>query len=301
MGKAQLMAHVDTRRVSEDIVRSAPQPEFTDTWKPYSHGAVLDSMQAAVEELGLTIVDKQYSITKSLTRLFGCWEVGNGTNAEENFAIGFRTSTDKHFSFGECAGKRVFVCDNLVFAGEFKLFRKHTGGLSEDELMLITLETLKLVMSQYEELNTWHHSLKHDHLTDQQASLLLVAAMRQGIVAPSNFKAFQELYFDIGTKYTQTLYGWHGAATEVIKDRSLLSIQYTNGQLNDFIKHQAPRLLQEGVDYWDFGEVQREAQEDADEERKEAAEASRKDSSKLKRDVKKKLKAKEKEAENTTH
>ena len=48
--------------VSEAIVRAEPKPEFTETWHPFSHGEILDALSVAVEEKGLVVIDKKYSI-----------------------------------------------------------------------------------------------------------------------------------------------------------------------------------------------------------------------------------------------
>ena len=50
-----------SKSVTEGLVRSIPEPEFTDTWHPVSHAKVLDALEASVHNVGLDIVSKQYS------------------------------------------------------------------------------------------------------------------------------------------------------------------------------------------------------------------------------------------------
>lgn len=247
--KATLSAGCSTTRVSEAVIRSAPEPEFTETWRPYSHGAVLDCLAAATKEMKFEVARKDYSITKSLTRMFGVWEIGNKSDDELGFAIGFRNSIDKHFAVGLCAGERVYVCDNLVFDSEFVLFRKHTGQLGRDELQMIAIEAMKTVTNRFELLRNWHRKLKGVGLEHREAALLTVAAMRKELIPPSNYPKFHELYFGEETKYTSTLHGWHGAVTELYKDQSLLTVQYKNAELNKFIQHEAPIFLTEKKKY----------------------------------------------------
>jgi len=257
--KATLSSGGSTTRVSEAVIRSAPEPEFTETWRPYSHGAVLDCLAAATKEMKFDVVRKDYSITKSLTRMFGVWEIGNKSDDELGFAIGFRNSIDKHFAVGLCAGERVYVCDNLIFDSEFVLFRKHTGQLERDELQLIAIEAMKTVTNRFELLRNWHSKLKKIGLEHKEAALLTIAAMRKELIPPSNYPKFHELYFGKETKYTPTLHGWHGAVTELYKDQSLLTVQYKNAELNKFIHHEAPVFLSEKKKY-EFVQIEEVAQ-----------------------------------------
>jgi hypothetical protein len=246
MSKGILLAHKDTTRVSEAVVRSAPQPDFTDSWHPYSHASVLDAMQDAMASVGLEVKQRDYSVTKTLTRMFGVWTVGNATNAEMDLAVGIRNAVDKRFAVGICAGERVFVCDNLVFSSEFVMFRKHSGALSEEEIFVMAREAVKTILPQFETLRAWHEALKTVELTMAQATVLTVAAMHSGLLPPSNFPRFRDLYFKLEeSKYDRTLHGWHGAMTETFRAYSLLTVQGRNALLNRFVDFEAPALLQE--------------------------------------------------------
>lgn len=243
--KATLSAGGTTARVSEEVLRQVPAPAFTDTWRPYSHGDMLDSLGVACKELNLSVTRKEYSMTKSGSRFFGIWELEEQRSKESVCAMGFRGAIDKHFAHGLCVGERVFVCDNLIFDSSFVLFRKHTGQLTKEELVFIAIEAMKAAMPRYDELIRWHKSLKATKITDHQAALLMVAAMRREIIPPLSYPKAYELYFDKDTKYTPTLHGFHGTVTELYKDQSLLNIQYKNAQLNRFIRYEAPALIAE--------------------------------------------------------
>lgn len=241
--KATLSAGGTTARVSERVLRQVPAPLFTPTWRPFSHGDMLDSLAVACKEMNLSVTRKEYSMTKSGSRFFGVWELKEKQNKEAICAVGFRGAIDKHFAHGLCVGERVFVCDNLVFDSSFVLFRKHTGQLTKEELVFIAMEALKTALPRYDDLRRWHRSLRATKLTDQEASLLMVAAMRKELIPPLNYPRAHELYFGKDTKYTPTLHGFHGTVTELYKDQSLLGIQYKNAELNQFIQHEAPRLI----------------------------------------------------------
>ena len=63
--------------------------------------------------------------------LFGVIDLAWRQTTEFAATIGLRTANDKTMSLQIAVGFRVFVCDNLVFAGDvIALRRRHTSGLN---------------------------------------------------------------------------------------------------------------------------------------------------------------------------
>jgi hypothetical protein len=216
-----------------------------------------------------------------------------------NFSIGIRNSIDKTHSVGFCAGKRVFVCDNLIFSGEFVIFRKHTGQLELGEIQILAKESLEALIPRFRQLNQWHNRMKKIKLTDEQASLLACAAMRKEILPASKYPQFHNLYFDKDTKYTPTLHGFHGACTEIMMNNSLLTIQWKNDQLNRFLNFEAPQLITpRKVARVDFVESEKVAELNYAESRKEEKEFARATSQEIRKKAMRKLKE-QKKAERT--
>jgi hypothetical protein len=244
---ATLIAHRGTNRVTEEIVRAEPCPDFTATWHPYSHAAVLDAMAGAVADAGFAIERREYSMSPN-DKMFGVWEI-NKSNDELRFAIGIRNSIAKSMAVGLCAGERVFVCDNMVFSSEFILFRKHTGWLDTDELTLMAREAVAAVIPNWSRIQAWHDRMKSVELDIRSASMITVAAMRRGIISPAHFGEWNDLYHGNGVpaKYTPTLHGWHGATTELMNGLALYRNAARQTQLNAFIDHEVPIILDASV------------------------------------------------------
>jgi hypothetical protein len=261
MSKATLVAHCGTSRVTEEQVRAEIQPVFTDTWHPFSHGQVLDAVGAAVKDAGFKVERREYSMSAGAL-MFGVWEL-NREDKELRYAIGLRNSINKKLSVGLCAGERVFVCDNLVFSSEFVLFRKHTGMLDGDELFIMAREAVAAVVPRWERVRAWHDHLKGVELNATQVSVLTFAAMRLGIISPSKFGEWNDLYFGNGdpTKYTPTLHGWHGATTELMNPLALHVNAAKQDQLNRFVDHQVPLLMAAAADkkFFTFDKVEERA------------------------------------------
>jgi len=246
--KGVLMAHTDTSVVTEAVVRREPAPAFTSTWHPHSHAAVIDAVDAACKKHGWEIERKVYSL-KPGEKMFGVWDLKTMDNSlvktsENTLSIGVRNSINKEMSVGLCAGERVFVCDNMVFRGDFVLFRKHTGQLSSEELFIMADEALLTLQARYNALLTWHESLKEFKLSDANASLLAVAAMRRPypLISPSQFDDFGKLYFDDRPRYTPTLHGFHGAVTEMFQKHPMFYLMQRNERLVNFLDYEAKAL-----------------------------------------------------------
>jgi hypothetical protein len=71
-----------------------------------------------------------YALSHEGDRLFGVWNLATGREGiGYSFALGFRNSHDKSVSAGFVLGESVFVCDNLMFLGEYRTMRKHTKNI----------------------------------------------------------------------------------------------------------------------------------------------------------------------------
>lgn len=289
--KATLAAHVDTSRVEEAVVRAIPAPEFTKTWRPYSFNDLLDCFYAAAAQLELKVTRTDYSINTRQTRMFGVWEVADKANEDINLAMGIRTSIDKVFANGICAGERVFVCDNLVFDSTFVLFRKHTGRLEKEEITMLAVEAMRGVLVRFDALAAWHASLKGTKLADREAALLTVAALRKRIVPPMQHADFHELYHGTDTKYEHNLWGWHGAVTELYKDLDLHTVAKKNGQLNQFIRYEVPQLIDPKKITVDFVGAEKAADVSAAKARAKEQEEARVSSQTLREETQKKIRA----------
>jgi len=133
-------------------------------------------------------------------------------------------------ALGITAGTRVFVCENLAFSGDFVEMRKHTKGLSYDELEFIAYRAMKKMVANLIKFQAWHEDLKNFQLSEWDAKILLVEIMTNNIIPPSKFGRFSELYF--GGVYDPTLWGFHETVTDVLRDNNLLTLPKKNKLLN---------------------------------------------------------------------
>lgn len=218
-----------TNQVSEQDVFNVPAVPFTKTFHPIHHGDVIRSIQEAIGIVGMEIVKSEYVLAQEGMQMFGVFDLSQGTS-ELSWSIGIRNSMNKSLSLGITAGTRVFVCENLCFSGEFLAFRKHTNGLDIDEMAFLAYRSMRKMIPLLRSFQAWHEGLKQYELQEQDAKILLVEIMTNSVFPASKFNRFNELYF--GGVYDHTLWGFHEAVTNVLKDSNLLTLPKKNRNLN---------------------------------------------------------------------
>lgn len=227
-----LLAHTNTARVSEAEVMAVIEPEFTKTWHPISHEKVIRSLDQAVEDRGLAVIDRTYSLSRDGAKMFGVWSIDSGS-PDSCYSLGFRNSTDKSMALGVTAGDKVFVCDNMCFSGDYIAFRKHTGGLDMDQMVWMADKAIEATMETMSTFKKWHDGLKDVSITSNDMKCLTFDFMKQGVIAPSQFKAFGEtVKEEYALSKECNLYTMHGGVTRLQRDKSLFQIADSTRKLS---------------------------------------------------------------------
>ena len=221
-----LIAHVDTKRVPVEVVMDVPTPDRTRTWGVIGHNELIDTLKYAVDRADLVIRREEYSLSKEGGKMFGVFTLESLTS-ERARMLGFRNSIDKSLAVGLTAGSRVTVCDNMVFSGEFIDYHKHIGRLTVEALqeaarIAVASMTVKMV-----EFEGWHEGLHQYVIKRTDAEALTFRAVEQGVLGTGKFGKFHELFFDKKNEendayYADTLYGFHGAMTQLWNKNSLV-------------------------------------------------------------------------------
>jgi hypothetical protein len=133
-------------------------------------------------------------------------------------------------ALGITAGTRVLVCSNLAFDGEFVALRKHTKGLTLEELEFMAYKAIRCLVGRLTKFQAWHEGLKKYEIAEADAKVLLVELITKSVFPASWFSRFYDLYF--GSAYEHTLWGFHETVTNVLKDSNLLTLPKKNRLLN---------------------------------------------------------------------
>lgn len=227
---------------TESEVLAIREPAFTKSWHPMSHGKVIEAAHNALHLEGIEIKKKEYSLSKNGLNMFGIWQLDYMSDEKKTLSIGIRNSMQKHFAVGICAGNNIMVCDNMSFDGEFIDFRKHTSGLTMEELFDLMIRAMLAMRSKMATFNTWFDNLAMVNLPEDQFKIITFLAMERGILSPSKFHEFLGHYEDeIKENDSQgSLLDFHGANTRSMRNTNLFTTQKKNAKLqplcNEYIE-----------------------------------------------------------------
>jgi len=131
--RCNLLLHCGSSAVSRGELAVVPTPPPTLSWCPIPHLLLLQVVEKALLARGFTVIEQAHGLTHDGKRYFGLLQVTNNHPRHETHkVVGVRNSHDQTFSAGVVAGSQVLVCDNLCFAGEIQIARKHTARILQD-------------------------------------------------------------------------------------------------------------------------------------------------------------------------
>jgi len=181
MANSNLILHRGAKAVSVEDLQAYQAPPPEGRWYPISHGRVLSVVTDTLGEAGYTIEKQQLGVMRDGSRFFGTLDLGSPVADGVTLAVGLRSSVDKSFPLGFCAGSRVFVCDNLAFRSELLVRRKHTVFGERDFVRRIAEAVSSLPSFQEQEAHRIER-MRSAELADDQADALILRGFERGIV-----------------------------------------------------------------------------------------------------------------------
>lgn len=145
-----LIAHRGAVCIPKEELMKIEAPAPTQTWRPVSHGVLVNTLTEILFNRGIAVKKEEYAIQREGNLLFGVMDLVWGQTADYYAALGIRTSNDKSFAIQIAIGARVIVCDNLLMSGELiALKRKHTAGLELVDELTAGIHRYELGYQQY--------------------------------------------------------------------------------------------------------------------------------------------------------
>ena len=173
------LANPTDRFVDRNALALVPTPSPTATWRPVPHIAVVDAVEYAISNRGMTIESERFGLARDQQKMFGVITLAKQSNPEWTRCIGVRNSHDQSFAAGICCGVSVLVCSNLCFGGEFVIKRRHTSGI---DLFAMVEETMDAMTDGYLAFEERLLNLHDIGVTDNQARILVVKAAEYGVM-----------------------------------------------------------------------------------------------------------------------
>lgn len=175
-----LMLHAGAAPATYDQLKALPMPAATDTHVPIAHTSVVDMVKYSLGFFGHEVVGEDYGVTPDGARFFGVLslrsEYGDYTDT-----VGLRNSHDKRFPIGISFGSRVFVCDNLAFAGDQVIRRKHTANAKRD-LPGLVAEVVEPLQEQRVRQAAMFDSYRKRALEQYEADQAIMQLYRRGVI-----------------------------------------------------------------------------------------------------------------------
>lgn len=173
--------------MNEEEIFDIEVPNGTMSYKPVSHKDIIQITESYLNDNGLHVSSKSYSISRGGDQLMAYWRIGGSvSNHEMAPMIGFRNSYDKSMSLGYGVGNQVFICSNgMVRADMGVLKRKHVGTI-QIELKDNIIYALDKLVDNFEKLTILSNNLKEVRLdTKDSAELLGRMYIEKNILSPT--------------------------------------------------------------------------------------------------------------------
>jgi len=98
--------------------------------KPIPHIEIIDTILRVFDENRLDVVTSKFAVNEKTADIFGTFDLQGETVLDRpdlTTSLGFRSNNMQKRPVAFVAGARVFVCDNLMFFGDFEVLKhKHT-------------------------------------------------------------------------------------------------------------------------------------------------------------------------------
>ena len=101
-----MMLHCGANLVEEKDVLAIETPPSTRTHYPVPHSLLINLIGKMLDNVGWSVISREYAIYNEGARMFGVWGIQNGSIGESDYGltIGIRNSHDKRFPVGMVVG-----------------------------------------------------------------------------------------------------------------------------------------------------------------------------------------------------
>lgn len=107
-------------------------PEETRTYKPVTHGQLMELTEKALNEVGFIIDTEHYTSARGGMVANAKYTIANLRDPEMQLQIAWQNSYNKSLSLKFAIGAKVFICGNGSVSGDMGSFKKkHQGTVQE--------------------------------------------------------------------------------------------------------------------------------------------------------------------------
>ncbi|MEX0723499.1 MAG: DUF932 domain-containing protein [Gracilimonas sp.] len=238
--KTQLLTQCGSKRCSVDQLLTIPEPNQTRSYTPLNHYDFATNTRNIASDLlqGFQFDGDSYALSSDGKKMFGVLTFRKRTiqqPEELKVAIGIRNSYDKSLSAGIVLGSTVLVCDNLMFAGDIKVMRKHQGKDMHEDLHDQIVTAIYKSQHQFSRLSEDVESMKQIRMTRKQKFEFLGILTGEGILSPTqSTAAYREVWEPSHQEFeADSLWAGYNCATEALKSSPVHQIIQRHSKLHD--------------------------------------------------------------------
>ena len=230
------LSSANSQLVTRQQLLAIPAPPSTPTWRPIPHADLIDALDRQLRVRGIAITAEQFAVQREGARLFAVLDLSLERTEEFCASIGIRTANDRSLALEVAVGLRVFVCDNLTFAGDLiALKRKHTIRFDLNADLSRAVDRYQAYLGALQQNIV---RVRETSLSDPEAKALIVDAFRQEILPIRLFRSVTGAYFDPGPDMMdvqpRTLFGIHNAFTRAVRQMAPAPAFEATTQLGKF-------------------------------------------------------------------
>jgi hypothetical protein len=220
-----MMIHVGGKHVDRRDLPLVATPDATGTWHPVPHDLLATELEAALDRSGYEVTEQQHALARDGKQYFGFYQIARPQMRDLGYTamVGLRNSHDQSLPVGIVGGSHVFVCDNLAFSGEIKLFRKHTKNVLND-LDYRTWKAMTGLASIFEAQDRRYSQYRSTVIDQYQADHIAIELLRSDALPQKQFpKLIEQWRQPAHEEHTEggwTAWRLFNAATEALKSDS---------------------------------------------------------------------------------
>jgi len=219
--EAKLVVHAGGRKVSLAELGACRVPESLGPRHcPVPHLALVELLREQAERAGLKVAKEEHALTQGNSTYFGVFDLSEG--GDWGISLGLRNNHSRRFSAALAYGQRVFVCDNLAFSGEHKVFRRHTREILRD-MGLEMGEALSQVENVREKMNKRVAAYSARELVAPEMARLCSELVKREAIPE---RAWPKIFLEWGGHRLATgaagdpsAWGFYNAVTQVLTPR----------------------------------------------------------------------------------
>lgn len=216
-----------------------PIPKKTKTYTPLGHKDLVDFTEELTGKLLGSDWEKdgeKFGIAREGKQLFGYHSYKKKDSKEDtSLTIGFRNSYDKSMSAGFVMGERVLVCSNLMFVGEVKRMRKHTGEAGK-AIRHLLYDLIDEGLEKRIDIRGEIELMKNQPIDNNKAWQLMGLLFGNNILTPRNMPVVKREWLNPSQDHgAETLWRLYQACTFSLKEASPQTIMQRHTGLHDMM------------------------------------------------------------------